>query len=243
MKRKNFFPFILSLFLFTACNSQTAGVKNLDATNFEQMITKGDVQLVDVRTPDEYNDKHIANAKNINYNGNDFEKQMSTLDKSKPVYIYCLAGGRSKKAADWAVANGFKEVYNLESGITSWMAEKKPVTNGSGQEVNTSNIGMSFDDYLSHIKQSNKLVIVDFNAVWCGPCKVLKPMIQKVVKKNNEKVELFDIDVDKNTTVANAMNVKGIPFLIFYKQGKEVWRNMGLVEENVLNDKVAEFTK
>ena len=67
--------------------------------------------------------------------------------------------------------------------------------------------------------------------------------MQKVVKKYSDKVELFDIDVDKNSTVANAMNVKGIPLVIFYKQGKEVWRSMGLIEEELLTEKVLEFTK
>ncbi len=101
--------------------------------------------------------------------------------------------------------------------------------------------GMTFDDYLAHIKKSSKLVLVDFNAVWCGPCKILKPRVESQVKKNNSIVELFDIDCDKNPAVSNAMNVKGIPLLILYKQGKEVWRNMGLVDEKEIVDKLKEF--
>src|SRR4051812_18531952 len=74
--------------------------------------------------------------------------------------------------------------------------------------------GMSFDDYLNHIKGSGKLVLVDFSAVWCGPCKTLKPLVHQAVKKNSDKVELFEIDVDQNPVVSSTMQVKGIPLLI-----------------------------
>ena len=102
--------------------------------------------------------------------------------------------------------------------------------------------GMSFDDYLSHTKNAGKLVLVDFSAVWCGPCKTLKPLVAKAIKKYSDKVELFEVDVDKNPVVSNTMNIKGIPLLILYNNGKEVWRSMGLIEEGVILDKFKEFT-
>ncbi len=240
---KALLSFVLLLFLFTGCNSQNAPVKNLNPTDFEKGINGGNIQIVDVRTPEEYSEKHIAGAANININDAGFEKKMNALDKSKPVYIYCLAGGRSKKAADFASANGFKEVYNLEFGINSWMSENKPVVSGSGEKVQNGAIGMSFDDYLNHLKDSPKLVLVDFNAVWCGPCKTLKPIVHRVVKANDDKVELFEIDVDKNSTVASTMNVRAIPLLILYKKGKEVWRNMGVADADLIDSKVKEFSK
>ena len=231
------------LFLFSSCNSQNPAVKNLNPTQFEKGINGTNALLIDVRTPEEFKEKHISGAKNVNINDPDFEKHMLELDKSRPAYIYCLAGGRSKKAADFAAANGFKQVYNLEFGINSWMGENKEVVSGTGEKVQTNGTGMSFDDYLNHLKASQKLVLVDFNAVWCGPCKTLKPIVIKVVKKNADKVDLFDIDVDKNATVANTMNVRAIPLLILYKQGKEVWRNMGLVDEDDIADKIKQFSK
>ncbi len=239
---KNLSALFFALFLFSSCNSQTAAVKNITPTEFEKGIKQSNVLLVDVRTPEEFQEKHISGAKNININDAEFKTRLNELDKSKPIYIYCLAGGRSKKAADIAASSGFKEVYNLEFGINSWVSEKKAVVSGSGQLVQTNSIGMSFDEYLNHLKLASKLVLVDFNAVWCGPCKILKPIVLKVVKKNAEKVELFEIDVDKNSTVANTMNVRAIPLLILYKQGKEVWRNMGLADEDLIQEKVKEFS-
>ena len=237
---KNIFFFLL-LLLFTSCNSQQP-FKSIDATEFEKGIGQANIQLVDVRSSEEFKEKHISRATNININGENFETAMNRLDKTKPTYIYCLAGGRSNKASEWATANGFTQVYNLEDGINSWIKEGKEVVNGNEEKVSGSN-GMSFDDYLRHLKVSEKLVIVDFNAVWCGPCKILKPIVLRVVKKNNDKVELFDIDVDQNNAVANTMNVKSIPLLIIYKQGRELWRNLGLLDEADLEAKVKELLK
>ena len=121
----------LGLFFFSSCNSQNASVKNLNVTDFDKGISKADVQLIDVRTPEEFKEKHISGAKNININASNFETEIKALDKTKPTYIYCLAGGRSKKAADFAANNGFKEVYNLEFGINSWMSENKAVVSVS----------------------------------------------------------------------------------------------------------------
>lgn len=240
---KNLLIAFFSVCLFASCNGQNAGFKNLNPTDFDKGINQTNAQIVDVRTPEEYTSKHISGAKNININDGSFEKQMLALDKNKPLYVYCLAGGRSKKAAEFAANNGFKEVYNLEFGINAWISEDKHVVSGSGAPVQAGTIGMSFEDYLAHLKASSKLVLVDFSAVWCGPCKQLKPVLHKAQKKNADKLEVFEIDVDKNPTVANTMNVRAIPLLILYRQGKEVWRSMGLVDEDLIQSKVNEFSK
>ena len=239
----NFKSFAASLFvalLLTSCNTQASKIKNLNPAEFEKGISNPGVQLIDVRTPEEYSEKHIAGAVNINVDGPNFEKQISSLDKNKPVYVYCLAGTRSKKAAAIADKNGFRDINNLETGINGWMGANKPVVTSSGEAPQT---GMSFDDYLAHIKNPDKLVLVDFNATWCGPCKQLKPIVVRQSKKNSDKVELFEVDVDKNPKVAGTMNITGIPLLILYRQGKEVWRSMGLIEENELAGKLKEFIK
>lgn len=241
--KKTFLSIVASVMILLGCNSQPSAFKNLDPAQFEKGITGPGVQIIDVRTPEEFSEKHIAGSTNYNFNNpSEFQAGMEKLDKSKPVYIYCLAGGRSRKASDWALANGFKEVYNLEFGINSWIEAKKTVVSGSGDVVKGSS-GMTFDQYLQRIKTSKKLVLVDFNAVWCGPCKMLKPIVTKVVRKNSDKVELFDVDVDANNAVASAMNARSIPLLILYKDGKEVWRNLGLTDENTIAAKVMEFSK
>jgi len=230
--------FILA-FTFYSCNSQNPAVKTIGPNDFEKGAADPNAQVVDVRTPQEYAEKHIMRAVNIDYNDAKFEGEFVKLDKTKPVYIYCLSGGRSAKAADFAAKNGFTQVYNLDGGITAWMGEKKPLTTFAGLPPVH---GMSFDDYLANIKKKDKLVLVDFSAVWCGPCKLLKPRVEDATNANKDKVELYPVDVDKNPEVANAMHINGIPLLVMYKQGKEVWRSIGLIEQDVITDKIKEFS-
>lgn len=232
---------ILSFMLAIAvvsCDSNGQGVTTIKVDEFAQKIGDGaEVQLVDVRTPEEYGEKRIKGSVNINVDDAAFETQMGKLDKNKAVYVYCLAGSRSERAAQWASKNGFKEIYNLDGGMRSWLSANKPVETGTGAAPDK---GMTFDQYLETIKK-DKLVLVDFSAVWCGPCKILKPRVDNVEKKNKGKLVVLNIDVDKNTDVANTMNITGIPLLVLYKDGKEVWRFLGLVDEKELESKIAEF--
>ncbi len=240
MKTKSQAALFLISFFLISCNSQTP-VKNLSVTEFEKGISQMGAQLVDVRSAEEYKEKHIAKSRSIDINDGGFYKQMENLvDKSKPVYFYCLSGERSKRAAEWAMKNGYVEAYNLDGGITAWIGEGKLVTNATGTPAPS---GISFDDYLKAINRTDKLVLVDFSAVWCGPCKLLKPVIAKVMGRYGSKVELLDIDVDKNSIVASNMNVRAVPMLLIYKQGKEVWRNMGFIERDLLEDKIQELLK
>ena len=103
--------------------------------------------------------------------------------------------------------------------------------------------GMTFEDYLYHVKNTEKLVLVDFSAVWCGPCKMLRPSVDKVVSDYSSKVELFAVDIDKNSAVANTMHITAIPLLVLYRNGKEVWRNLGLTDEETISDAIKKFSK
>lgn len=118
---------ILSLFLFfiscsTFSNSTIGQVinKKVSKTEFTQLMKKSGAQLIDVRTPREFSNGFIEGARNIDYNGDSFEKQMKKLDKNKPVLVYCAAGGRSENAAELLKEWGFKEVYDLEGGYNAW---------------------------------------------------------------------------------------------------------------------------
>lgn len=230
---------VIALFvLLTACNAQD--VKNISVAELEKAISTTGVQLVDVRTEDEFKERHIKGATLISIDERSFEEKLGALDKEKPLYVYCLSGGRSSKAGQVALRMGFKEVYNLDGGINAWVNANKPVQVPPPGSKKTA--GMSFDDYLAYIKKSDKLVLVDFGAVWCGPCKIVKPTVHKIEKDNPTKVELFEIDVDKNPLVSKAMNISGIPLLILYKGGKEVWRNMGVTDEATIVEQVKKYS-
>ena len=110
----------LIIILSISC-SNSQNFKSVDVATFKSTLEKtNDVQLIDVRTEDEYNGGHIENALNIDWNGNDFDAQLTSLDKTKPVLVYCLSGGRSKKAAAKLNELGFKEVLELDGGYLAW---------------------------------------------------------------------------------------------------------------------------
>lgn len=217
---------ILFISIYFAACSQNETVKQVPPKDFSMLLDNiKDAQLIDVRTPEEYKEKHLKNAVNMNINDAAFESQIEKLDKSKPVFVYCLSGGRSTKAANLLAQKGFKDVFNMQGGIMAWSNEKLPLLI---EKQNAAN-GMGIKDYTAELNKHN-LVLVDFSAVWCGPCKMLKPILKNLEAKNKE-VKIWQIDVDKNPQLSSDMQIKGIPLIILYKNGKEVWRSNGFADE------------
>jgi rhodanese-related sulfurtransferase len=91
--------------------------------------TDNTIQLLDIRTPEEFDGGYINNAMNINFFDDDFITQAtSKLDTNKPVYLYCKVGGRSGKAAKKLKEAGFTKVYDLEGGFDKWKSSLKSIT-------------------------------------------------------------------------------------------------------------------
>lgn len=117
MKRFLIMSIFAGLCAIFGCSAK--GFVSVDADEFAREIAKPKVQLVDVRTADEYADGHIQNAVNIDVLSSDFAKKFSKLDKKHTVALYCRSGRRSKNAAAQAVKMGYK-VVELDGGVLSW---------------------------------------------------------------------------------------------------------------------------
>jgi|SRR6218665_173173 len=130
--KKIFFAFIAIITLSTGAFAQTKNtmvVTNLSPERFKAIIANDKTpQVIDLRTTDEIKSKgYIKGAIQMDYLAKDFDTKLATLDKSKPVYIYCAAGGRSGDAAEQMEKLGFTHVYNLEKGISEWISHGMPV--------------------------------------------------------------------------------------------------------------------
>ena len=89
---------------------------------------------------------------------------------------------------------------------------------------------IGFDEYNNEVIKSDKLVLIDFFATWCGPCKMLAPVIEQV-SNENEDVMVVKVDVDKNPELAVLYNVASIPTLVFLKEGKAVKEHIGFASK------------
>jgi thioredoxin 1 len=92
---------------------------------------------------------------------------------------------------------------------------------------------------LDEILKSDKPVLVDFWAAWCGPCKMMNPVIEQV-KSNNENLEVVKVNVDEERDLAVKYQIRSIPTLVLFKEGVPVWRNSGVLTEQTISDKIKE---
>lgn len=91
------------------------------------------------------------------------------------------------------------------------------------------------------IIKSEKPVLVDFFATWCGPCKMMHPVLEELHAKIGDKARILKIDIDKNEQLAAIYNVRSVPTLMIFKDGKLEWRTSGVTSADTLEQTLAQY--
>lgn len=225
---KRFFALCITTIMlpsfFYSCMAQSKKV--LTAVEFEKEIAgKENIQLLDVRTPGEFFSGHLKNAMLADWNNkSEFDRRINFIDKTKPVYIYCLGGGRSSAAAAKMEKLGFENIIELKGGINAWKAANLPLDGQSNEKQ------LSIEDFKNSIT-AHKTVLVDFGAAWCPPCKTMEPVLKSLEENNKGKFVIVKVDGGRDEDILKEYKVTALPVFIIFKDGKQVWRKDGIATE------------
>ena len=86
-------------------------------------------------------------------------------------------------------------------------------------------------------------VLVDFFAEWCGPCKMIKPVLEELKKKMGNKIIILKIDIDKNISLSSEYRIQSVPTLVLWKQGEIIWRQSGALSLNELEQVLSSYIR
>lgn len=232
--RKNIFLVLLLVGMVSCSNGQSgSGQTQLTASGLAEQISHApDAIILDVRTGGEFDNGHLENAVNIDWNAGEFLEEVLKLDTSIPVFVYCQSGKRSAAAAQVMRENGFGKVYELSGGILEWRAEGLPEVKGKSGAA-----GMTVAQYQA-LLDTDKLVLIDFYADWCAPCRKMKPHLEKISVELADRVVLVRIDADKNQELCQALEIRSLPTLKLYNNKTMIWEHIGLIDESGIREKL-----
>lgn len=225
------------LFLFFSCqNISNISFKNIDIVNLPQASYPDEFIVLDVRTNQERANGFLANSTHIDFYDEAFLDKLNLLDKTKPIYIYCMVGGRSSKAANKILKAGFNEVYNLNGGFLKWsnnnlLIEIPEKTN----EVTTQQYNKSF---LDSTINSNSNLLLYVSTKWCAPCKKMNPVIDSLSKNYIKELKVLKLDLDQNVFLNEVYDIQSIPFFVLYKNNQQVWLKNGIIAYGELAKKL-----
>jgi rhodanese-related sulfurtransferase len=174
----------------------------------EEIINSQNVVVLDVRSRAEYEPGHIAGAKLMPVS-EFLEDRIDGLDKDKTIIVYCGSGGRSEKACEILVQHGFKNVYNMLGGITTWIDAGLPTSSFLNTQTfrpNNNSLSSEIDDIMD-----DKPVFVFFYADWCHFCHQQMPIINELEQEYAGRLDFIYIDINEKQDFASEFRVNGVP--------------------------------
>ena len=232
-----FFSTLLVMVFCFSCQSQNNDVSSTPNDNlqdyklspaaFQKTINSNkNPVIIDVRTSEEFSSGALANAINVDFRDKYFETRVKDMDVKNVYFVYCLSGGRSENAATFMRKNGFKNVYEMAGGMLAWNKAGLPVTQSSNAPLKDK---LSAEDYKA-MTNSEKIVLIDFYAPWCGPCRQMLPLIEEISIEYEGKAKIIRINIDENKMLTKQLGIDEIPFFKLYKNGEEKGNFIGQLD-------------
>lgn len=211
-------------------------IEDVSVSEFRELIGQENGIILDVRTPEEVAQGHIAGASILNIYDEDFVRKLNLMQKDKPVYVYCRSGGRSSRAAQIMGENGFGEVYNLEGGMGAWNRANLPTVKPDTSSVKRAP-SISLSDFKEQLRSHDR-VLVDFQTEWCAPCKQMAPIIDELEQELSNRARILRVDIDASPELAKAYAIEGVPVFVLFENGQETWRHSGIIAKEALEAKL-----
>lgn len=217
----------ISLLLGVILTALAQQPKDIDAKTFKTLMESNRGTVLDVRTPNEFLQGYIEGATNISSDDPERDKKLDILNRDKPIYVYCVMGARSSSVANKLTERGFKEVYNLSSGILGWKKAGFKVVKSEDAAPSSSKV-YSVDEFNTLINSCD-VVLIDFYAPWCAPCKKMIPSVDKLQSEYSGKLLVVKVDVTANDAISSKYKVSSVPHIKVIKGGNQVNEYSGLL--------------
>ena len=204
----------------------------------EALKSTPNATIIDVRTPEEFQGGHLKDAVNFNVLGPDFQAQVAKLDKSQPVFVYCKVGGRSADAVEKMKSMGFTTIYDMKGGYMAWSSAGMESTKAERIQEEKFTVA-DFEKLIA----GGTPVLIDYYAPWCGPCKKMEPILNKLSSEFAGKVEIVRINVDEAANLVKSQKIDNIPVISTFKNGQEIKRVNGFQDEAAMRSLIEELLR
>jgi thioredoxin len=222
--------FFICVLLMAACKSNSS--QQVDVKSFHSLLTTEKPQLLDCRSIQAYDSGHLPGALHIDPLQASKDAVFNTLYKEVPVYYYGTPSNCDALKKELS-AKGFSNPVEITGGIAQWQAAQFEVQATPVAKLYP-NDTIPFDKAI----QGNQLVLVDFNATWCKPCRMMQPSIDKIREERSKEVIVYSIDIDQHPEYNQKYQIGNIPLVMMFKQGKQLHRSEGYLEETMLQNLV-----
>lgn len=228
------------IFLYLLSSVTLYAQERLSPKEFRKKLDNStDALLLDIRTPEETAKGYLKGAVFMDFYDSSFKTQVSTIDRNKPVFVYCAIGGRSWDAAKIMQEMGFKQVYDLKGGIIIWKIKNYDYVKLKNDSARQGMNKMEFEKMIVN----RPLTFVDFYAPWCGPCKIMVPALDRIEKEMKDSVLVVKINADENLQLMKDYGLKALPYIMVLQGTKILFRQDGFMSEEDMKATIRKFYK